>query len=90
MGRRAEHADSRDVRERKYKPPIAPERFVFALSYIVAGRLGGPSNGLVTFVFFVTLVVQTPYVSVPPCLRVNPCPPSSPLPRILARDHDFG
>jgi len=36
------HADSRDVRERKYKPPTAPERFVFALSYIVAGRLRRP------------------------------------------------
>jgi hypothetical protein len=57
MGRRAKHADRRDARERKYKPPIAPERFVFAFSYIAAGPpLGGPSNGLATFAFFVVFV----------------------------------
>jgi len=68
MGRRAKHADSRDVRERKYKPLTAPERFVFAFSYIAAGRLRRPIQrppNFVVFVIFVSFVVKTPFVSVP-------------------------
>src|SRR5688572_12411591 len=83
MGRRAMHADSRDVRERKYKPLWRRRRLVFALSYIAAGRLRRPIErppNLVIFVVFVCFVVKTPCVSVPPCLRVKPRPPQSAVP----------
>jgi hypothetical protein len=53
-------AARRDVRKRKYKPPMKPMRFVFALSYTAAvGALqrADPSNGLIS-----------PFVSVPPFL----------------------
>src|SRR5688572_7475192 len=55
--RRAMHADRRDVRERKYKPPTAPGRFVFALSYIAAGRLRRPIERRPNFVIFVSFYV---------------------------------
>jgi hypothetical protein len=64
MGRRAKHADSRDVRERKYKPLTAPERFVFAFSHIAAGRLRRPIERPRIFVIFVSFVAKTPFVSV--------------------------
>ena len=64
MGRRAKHADSRDVRERKYKPLTAPERFVFAFSYIAAGRLRRPIERPPNFMIFESCVAKTPFVFV--------------------------
>jgi len=60
--------------ERKDKPPAPSMRFVFASSYIVAGRLGRPierpsffatfAAAFVNFVFFVVKTRETPFVFV--------------------------
>ena len=42
LGRRAKHADSREVRECRYKPQDRRERFVSALPYLTAGPLRRP------------------------------------------------
>src|SRR5687767_10703371 len=44
IGRRAKHADSRDVRGRRYKPLPAPVRFVSPPFHIAAGRLRRPNR----------------------------------------------
>ena len=70
--RRATHADGRDVRERGYKPLMAPVWLVSTLAYIAAGRLWRPIERphlFVTFVAFAPFVVQKiPFVSVAPFL----------------------
>ena len=91
MGRRAKHADSRDVRERKYKPLTAPERFVFAFSYIPAGRLRRPIKRppnvaiSVIVVMFVSFVAENSVRFRSFVAPVKPFPPSTPRPLAASR-----
>ena len=69
MGRRAQHADSRDVRGRRYKPQQAPDRCVYLSPYIAAGRLRRPIEQPPAFTaswrFVAFLIEITSFVSVP-------------------------
>jgi hypothetical protein len=85
MGRRAPHADSRDVREHKYKPPIDRECGLYLRSLTSwQAVFGGPSNDLF-FVIFVVKDLKTPFVSVYFVPPVRPFPPSPPLAQTAGR-----
>jgi hypothetical protein len=57
-----------DVRKCKDKPLTKPVRFVFAFSYIAAGRLWRPIERPHFFVSFVAKKRKIPFVSVSPFL----------------------
>jgi hypothetical protein len=59
IGRRAQRADSRDVRKHKYKP-LTVGRAVCICAFVHRGRLpsAAQSNGTSFFVIFVILVAQ--------------------------------
>ena len=72
-GRRAKHADSRDVRRRRYQPLTAPVRFVSASLTSRQAAFGGPSNGL-------ALRDRGSKISVRLCSFVPPVKPFAPSP----------